>query len=219
MFPSYALVLVIGFFTIVCLLMFLVPVYFIWYRPHLDTQHINGINTAAIVLLCLPFISLALFRLFNSILVKTGSPIQAGASVAMVLLLTAVVAAYSKLTGIKADISLGTVAGLVFCGVWLATSNLALAMTTVALGFVLLILLFIYHKYTQNRVDLSTAQIGTFSMIGLVIITVICAAYYDSSRYHPDESPYYFLGPACFALIFVVIRFGPGWWAEIRSGN
>jgi hypothetical protein len=188
----------------------------LWYRPHLDTQDINGINTAAVVLLCLPFISLAFFKLFNFIWEKTGSPIQAGASIAMVLFLTAVVAAYSKLTGITADAILGTVAGMIFCGIWLITSNLALAMTTVAIGFILLIILFIYHKYTQNRVDLNTSQVYTFSMIGLVIIATILFTYYYSSRHYPDGSPYNFVGLLCFSLILVMIRFGPGWWAAIR---
>ncbi|NMB78172.1 MAG: hypothetical protein GYA23_03665 [Methanomicrobiales archaeon] len=217
MLQEKAFLLVIGFVTIVCLLLFLVPVYFIFYRPKLDTKRIERINGLAVLILCLPFLGMVLLNLFFFFWDKTGSMFQAAASVGMVLFLTMIIEAYSKFTGIKVDTTIGVSAGLIFSLLWLITSNLILASTIVGAGYIFLILLYIYHKYSHVPVNLSSRFIITCTAIGLTIFTILSISYYYSSRYYPDESPYYFLGPGVFALIFLFIRSGGGWLGVIRG--
>lgn len=127
MIPDKILILVIGFVTFICLLLFVVPVYFIWRHPRIDDADIRRLNSIGIVSLCLPFFSLAAIYLFLEIYEKTGSPLQAIVSLAMIGVITGIVVTFSGLTGMRLNALLGLMAGMVFCGIWMYLSNLLFA--------------------------------------------------------------------------------------------
>lgn len=206
MLPDNTFLMVIGFFTIACLLIFLVPVYVLWFHPRLDNDDIHQLNNVMGFVLCLPFFILLFIKMFLFYWSKTGSTFQAAMSLAVIVFMMGVVSVYSKLTGIKINYILGAMAGMIFAGIWLYTDNLMFAAASVGAAFVLLVILFIYRQYTQERVDLSSAELMNYALIGFAIISAILVSYY-----YARGSAYNFVGALCFCLLYLAIRYGVQW--------
>jgi hypothetical protein len=203
--PDTAVILVIGLLTFICLLIFLVPVYLIRYHPRLDNDDITRLNNIMVVVLCLPFLAMAFLKLFFFLWSETGSSTEAAVSVAMMIVLIGIISAYSKLTGIKSDITLGIIAGMLFTLIWLITSDLKMAVVIVGTGLIILIIVFMYHKYTQNPVDLTSPLIN-YIVIGIVVIVAIIL-----SSYYSHGSAYHYLGLLLFFLVYLLIGYGANW--------
>ena len=202
MLPENTFLLVLCFITFICLLLFLLPVYFIWFHPRFDDEDIRRINNIGMVILCLPVLVLVFIRMFIHIWEISGSVFQGIASIAMVILMTGIVAAYSRFTGIQAHVFLGMIAGLVFSGIWLYTGDLRLATGAVVIGIVALILIFICTRYTRRVIDLSSNQLMNYSLLGFSVIMAVLLAYYTA---HGDAGT--FVGFFSFCMIYLGVRY------------
>ncbi len=202
MLPENTFLLVICFITFVCLLLFLLPVYFIWYHPRFDDDDIRRINRIGMVILCLPVLVLVFIRMYIHIWEISGSVFQGIASIGIVILTTGIVAAYSRLTGIKADMVLGMIAGVIFSGIWLYTTDIRLAAGSVVIGIVVLILIFIYTRYTRREVDLSSNQLMNYSLVGLAVIMALLVSYYTAQG---DAGT--FVGFFSFCMVYLGVRY------------
>jgi hypothetical protein len=184
----------------------MVPVYLLKVHPRLDNEDIARLNNIVLLFLYLPFLAIILSDHFFLIWEESGSAIQATASVAVIILLMAIVYAFAKITGIKSEVNLGAIAGLMFSMIWLITSDLRLAVVMAGTGFIVLVIVFMYHKYTQNPVDLTSPQLMNYIVTGSLVIIAILLSYTSS-----DGSFDRFIGALIFFSIFFLIVYGFNW--------
>jgi hypothetical protein len=204
--PDNAVIIIIGGLIVGCLLIFMVPVYLLKIHPRLDKENITRLNNIVLFFLYLPVLAIILSDHFFLIWEESGSAIQATVSVAVIPLLMGTVYVYAKFTGIKSDINLGAIAGLMFSMIWLITSDLRLAVVMAGTGFIVLVIVFMYHKYTQNSVDLTSPQLMNYIVTGSLVIIAILLSYASS-----EGSFDRFIGALIFFSIFFLIVSGFNW--------
>jgi hypothetical protein len=196
----------IGGLVLFCLLIFSVPMWLIRYRPHLDSNDITRLNNIMTLVVSLPFLAMVFIEQFLFMDSATGNSVQATVSVAGIIFLMGVVAAYSRLFGIKADIGLGAAVGILVSMFWLITSSFVLVVVTVGAGFIILNLVFLYNKYTRNPVDLTSPQIANYTLAGFIVIIVFLMAYASAEGSVPQ-----FFGFLVFILIFLSFGYCIRW--------
>ena len=176
MLSDNTLLIVIGSLAILCLMIFLVPLYLIRFHPHISEDEIRWLNKAALIFVGLPVILKILFDYYN----MSGSIFQTSVFCIVMIVFAVIVAAYSRFTGIKIDTELGVIAGIVFGQVWLASSGFTLAAVLAIIGFGALTLLYIYRQYSHNRVELDCEKLKNYFLAGFIILLAGLLSYSGS---------------------------------------
>lgn len=170
-----------GILALVCLLLFGIPLLVVRYRPTISDEDLTWINTVAVVFLT---VGPGFFTLFMHLWGRTGSISQAiltfGMIAAICLVSMGIIYGYKTLIGMKIDPELGGLAGAFFTVIWLVSSNLTYALIPLVLGFVLLIIVFMYQKKTGTLVDLTSARlfVPIWSVFIVITITIIIGPFF-----------------------------------------
>jgi hypothetical protein len=173
MIPDNVLFFILGVLALFCLIIFGIPVYIFLYRP--KDEKLERLATYFLVLFTLGMGAVQQIILLWE---GTGDISHAVYTVeimmAVCLVSTGIIYGYRKFTGMKVDLGLGTVAASIFTGVWLFTSNMTLGLITLGLGFVFLVVVFMYQKKTGEIIDLSSRKMyGFIQAISVAILGIV----------------------------------------------